>query len=150
MNNHMDKDEAVATLTATRSQPVAQTFKEHVAYYCPCDIPTYHDRSGSVHFVSFLFFPSSVWVNSSSLFTISPLPQTAGEWAQVLQLQRQFHQAQLSKWQQILQSSVTLLDQVGVSLNDAFTDPFHTCLLRHWIIMCVHLPHSLHIRWSSL
>ncbi|CAF93589.1 unnamed protein product, partial [Tetraodon nigroviridis] len=43
----------------------------------------------------------------------SPLPQTAGEWAQVLQLQRQFHQAQLSKWQQILQSSVTLLDQVG-------------------------------------
>uniref|UniRef100_A0A665TMC3 GRAM domain containing 1A n=1 Tax=Echeneis naucrates TaxID=173247 RepID=A0A665TMC3_ECHNA len=52
----------------------------------------------------------------------SPLPQTAGEWAQVLQLQRQFHQAQLSKWQQILQSSVTLLDQVRVfifSLNRA-------------------------------
>uniref|UniRef100_A0A8D3E6T3 GRAM domain containing 1A n=1 Tax=Scophthalmus maximus TaxID=52904 RepID=A0A8D3E6T3_SCOMX len=46
----------------------------------------------------------------------SPLPQTAGEWAQVLQLQRQFHQAQLSKWQQILQSSVTLLDQVIVSV----------------------------------
>uniref|UniRef100_A0A7N6AVH5 VASt domain-containing protein n=1 Tax=Anabas testudineus TaxID=64144 RepID=A0A7N6AVH5_ANATE len=46
----------------------------------------------------------------------SPLPQTAGEWAQVLQLQRQFHQAQLSKWQQILQSSVTLLDQVCVFL----------------------------------
>lgn len=44
----------------------------------------------------------------------SPLPQTAGEWAQVLQLQRQFHQAQLNKWQQILQSSVTLLDQVSV------------------------------------
>uniref|UniRef100_A0A665TMB7 GRAM domain containing 1A n=1 Tax=Echeneis naucrates TaxID=173247 RepID=A0A665TMB7_ECHNA len=44
----------------------------------------------------------------------SPLPQTAGEWAQVLQLQRQFHQAQLSKWQQILQSSVTLLDQVPI------------------------------------
>uniref|UniRef100_A0A8C2ZJD4 GRAM domain containing 1A n=1 Tax=Cyclopterus lumpus TaxID=8103 RepID=A0A8C2ZJD4_CYCLU len=47
----------------------------------------------------------------------SPLPQTAGEWAQVLQLQRQFHQAQLSKWQQILQSSVTLLDQVCVCLS---------------------------------
>lgn len=46
----------------------------------------------------------------------SPLPQTAGEWAQVLQLQRQFHQAQLNKWQQILQSSVTLLDQVGDTL----------------------------------
>ncbi|KAK5614054.1 hypothetical protein CRENBAI_011772 [Crenichthys baileyi] len=49
--------------------------------------------------------------------TDSPLPQTAGEWAQVLQLQRQFHQAQLSKWQQILQSSVSLLDQMKHSLE---------------------------------
>ncbi|XP_030637885.1 protein Aster-A isoform X2 [Chanos chanos] len=49
--------------------------------------------------------------------TDSPLPQTAGEWAQVLQLQRQFHQAQLNKWQQILQSSVTLLDQMKQSLE---------------------------------
>ncbi|XP_055760892.1 protein Aster-A-like isoform X2 [Salvelinus fontinalis] len=47
----------------------------------------------------------------------SPLPQSAGEWAQVLQLQRQFHQAQLGKWQQILQSSVTLLDQMKQSLE---------------------------------
>ncbi|XP_061573738.1 protein Aster-A isoform X2 [Cololabis saira] len=47
----------------------------------------------------------------------SPLPQTAGEWAQVLQLQRQFHQAQLGKWQQILQSSVSLLDQMKQSLE---------------------------------
>ncbi|KAI1894795.1 hypothetical protein AGOR_G00119420 [Albula goreensis] len=49
--------------------------------------------------------------------TDSPLPQSAGEWAQVLQMQRQFHQAQLSKWQQILQSSVTLLDQMKQSLE---------------------------------
>ncbi|XP_071239343.1 protein Aster-A-like isoform X1 [Salvelinus alpinus] len=47
----------------------------------------------------------------------SPLPQSAGEWAQVLQLQRQIHQAQLGKWQQILQSSVTLLDQMKQSLE---------------------------------
>ncbi|KAF7655964.1 hypothetical protein LDENG_00048000 [Lucifuga dentata] len=47
----------------------------------------------------------------------SPLPQTAAEWTQVLQLQRQFHQAQLSKWQQVLQSSVTLLDQMKQSLE---------------------------------
>ncbi|XP_045071024.1 protein Aster-A isoform X5 [Coregonus clupeaformis] len=47
----------------------------------------------------------------------SPLPQSAGEWAQVLQLQRQFHQAQLGKWQEILQSSVTLLDQMKQSLE---------------------------------
>ncbi len=53
---------------------------------------------------------SACWFCTVSL--CSPLPQTAGEWAQVLQLQRQFHQAQMNKWQQILQSSVTLLDQV--------------------------------------
>lgn len=50
--------------------------------------------------------------HAGNLCVRSPLPQSAGEWAQVLQLQRQFHQAQLNKWQQILQSSVTLLDQV--------------------------------------
>ncbi|XP_056618039.1 protein Aster-A isoform X3 [Triplophysa dalaica] len=49
--------------------------------------------------------------------TDSPLPQSAGEWAEVLQLQRQFHQAQMNKWQQILQSSVTLLDQMKQSLE---------------------------------
>ncbi|XP_037532033.1 protein Aster-A isoform X2 [Nematolebias whitei] len=49
--------------------------------------------------------------------TDSPLPQTSGEWAQVLHLQRQFHQAQLGKWQQVLQSSVTLLDQMKQSLE---------------------------------
>ncbi|XP_037389985.1 protein Aster-A isoform X1 [Pygocentrus nattereri] len=47
----------------------------------------------------------------------SPLPQSAAEWTQVLQMQRQFHQAQLGKWQQILQSSVTLLDQMKQSLE---------------------------------
>uniref|UniRef100_A0A672ZKU5 VASt domain-containing protein n=1 Tax=Sphaeramia orbicularis TaxID=375764 RepID=A0A672ZKU5_9TELE len=59
----------------------------------------------------------------------SPLPQTAGEWAQVLHLQRQFHQAQLSKWQQILQSSVTLLDQVFIYFvlyGNATGQPTHT------------------------
>ncbi|XP_016338161.1 GRAM domain-containing protein 1A-like isoform X2 [Sinocyclocheilus anshuiensis] len=49
--------------------------------------------------------------------TDSPLPQTAGEWVQILQLQRQFHQAQINKWHQILQSSVTLLDQMKRSLE---------------------------------
>uniref|UniRef100_A0A8C4DIW7 GRAM domain containing 1A n=1 Tax=Dicentrarchus labrax TaxID=13489 RepID=A0A8C4DIW7_DICLA len=56
----------------------------------------------------------------------SPLPQTPGEWAQVLQLQRQFHQAQLSKWQQILQSSVTLLDQVCVCATGGPIQTIHS------------------------
>ncbi|XP_066499554.1 protein Aster-A isoform X2 [Hoplias malabaricus] len=47
----------------------------------------------------------------------SPLPQSVAEWTRVLQMQRQFHQAQLGKWQQILQSSVTLLDQMKMSLE---------------------------------
>lgn len=82
--------------------------------------------------IDLLFFPSL-------FLLLSPLPQTAGEWAQVLQLQRQFHQAQLSKWQQILQSSVTLLDQVGVfecvlievkrvNLTHFLSPPIHVCL----------------------
>ncbi|XP_035382003.1 protein Aster-A isoform X2 [Electrophorus electricus] len=55
----------------------------------------------------------------------SPLPQSAAEWAQVLQLQRQFHQAQLGKWQQILQSSVTLLDQMKQSLEKLHSGIIH-------------------------
>ncbi|XP_076869379.1 protein Aster-A isoform X2 [Brachyhypopomus gauderio] len=55
----------------------------------------------------------------------SPLPQSATEWAQILQLQRQFHQAQLGKWQQVLQSSVTLLDQMKQSL-----EKLHSGLIR--------------------
>ncbi|XP_053530781.1 protein Aster-A isoform X3 [Ictalurus punctatus] len=48
----------------------------------------------------------------------SPLPQSSSEWMKVLQLQRQFHQTQLNKWQQILHSSVTLLDQMKQSLEN--------------------------------
>lgn len=105
----------------------------------------------SVHFTSFLFFcPQFDFtpVYGSSLFSVSPLPQTAGEWAQVLQLQRQFHQAQLSKWQQILQSSVTLLDQVGgffFFFNDTHYRSLctHACL--HTGLLCVLISLILYI-----
>ncbi|XP_048859705.1 protein Aster-A-like isoform X1 [Brienomyrus brachyistius] len=49
--------------------------------------------------------------------TDSPLPQTVEEWTQVIQMHRQFHQAQLNKWQQILKSSVAMLDQMKHSLE---------------------------------
>ncbi|CAL8288683.1 unnamed protein product [Merluccius merluccius] len=49
--------------------------------------------------------------------THSPSPQTPADWLQVLQLQRRFHQNQLNKWQQILSSSVSLLDQMKRSLE---------------------------------
>uniref|UniRef100_A0A8C6T999 GRAM domain containing 1A n=1 Tax=Neogobius melanostomus TaxID=47308 RepID=A0A8C6T999_9GOBI len=58
----------------------------------------------------------------------SPLPQSAQEWAQVLQLQRQFHQAQLGKWQHILQSSVSLLDQVKRKLDTRFLMEIYSLL----------------------
>lgn len=76
-------------------------------------------------------------VSPSSSSPLSPLPQTAGEWAQVLQLQRQFHQAQLSKWQQILQSSVSLLDQVGVPLQFALTAGFSSQIITQRVPLSV-------------
>uniref|UniRef100_A0A8C4WR38 GRAM domain containing 1A n=1 Tax=Gopherus evgoodei TaxID=1825980 RepID=A0A8C4WR38_9SAUR len=45
------------------------------------------------------------------------LPRTAGEWAEVLELQRRFHGAEVQKWRQILEASVELLDEMKVSLE---------------------------------
>ncbi|XP_058865108.1 protein Aster-A-like isoform X2 [Acipenser ruthenus] len=45
------------------------------------------------------------------------LPQTASEWAQILELQKQFHKAEVCKWKQILKSSVGLLDEMKFSLE---------------------------------
>lgn len=86
---------------------------------------------------------SSCFSSSSSSSPLSPLPQTAGEWAQVLQLQRQFHQAQLSKWQQILQSSVSLLDQVGVPLQFALAACFSSQIITQRVPLCLQMKQSL-------
>ncbi|XP_059574886.1 protein Aster-A isoform X1 [Alligator mississippiensis] len=40
------------------------------------------------------------------------LPQTAAEWAEVLELQRRFQRVEVQKWRQILRASVELLDEV--------------------------------------
>ncbi|XP_067399039.1 LOW QUALITY PROTEIN: protein Aster-A [Emydura macquarii macquarii] len=45
------------------------------------------------------------------------LPRTAGEWAEVLELQRRFHGAEVRKWRRILEASVELLDEMKVSLE---------------------------------
>lgn len=42
----------------------------------------------------------------------SKLPQTQMEWAQLLESQQRFHDAELQKWREIIKSSVVLLDQV--------------------------------------
>ncbi|XP_069041527.1 protein Aster-A isoform X3 [Lepisosteus oculatus] len=59
--------------------------------------------------------------HSYALTDSSKLPQTASEWAQILELQKQFHQAEIQKWQQILKASVGLLDEMKLSLEKLHT-----------------------------
>lgn len=49
----------------------------------------------------------------------SKLPQTQMEWAQLLEAQQRYHDAELQKWREIIKSSVVLLDQVR-QLPEAF------------------------------
>ncbi|CAK6974366.1 protein Aster-B isoform X1 [Scomber scombrus] len=46
----------------------------------------------------------------------SKLPQTQSEWAQLLEAQQRYHDAELQKWREIIKSSVVLLDQMKDSL----------------------------------
>eukprot|EP00062_Callorhinchus_milii_P011262 gi/632957025/ref/XP_007894254.1/ PREDICTED: GRAM domain-containing protein 1B isoform X4 [Callorhinchus milii] len=46
----------------------------------------------------------------------SKLPQSQMEWAQLLESQQRYHDAELHKWREILKSSVVLLDQMRDSL----------------------------------
>nr|XP_029537138.1 protein Aster-B-like isoform X10 [Oncorhynchus nerka] len=46
----------------------------------------------------------------------SKLPQTQMEWAQLLESQQLYHDAELQKWRKIIKSSVVLLDQMKGSL----------------------------------
>ncbi|KAM6933040.1 protein Aster-B isoform 5-T5 [Xenentodon cancila] len=48
----------------------------------------------------------------------SKLPQTQMEWAQLLEAQQRYHDAELQKWREIIKSSVVLLDQMKDSLLD--------------------------------
>ncbi|KAA0714755.1 GRAM domain-containing protein 1B [Triplophysa tibetana] len=61
----------------------------------------------------------------------SKLPQTQVEWAQLLESQQRYHDAELHKWKEIIKSSVLLLDQMkdsllslqkGVGLRDYSSD----------------------------
>ncbi|XP_067831534.1 protein Aster-B-like isoform X2 [Heptranchias perlo] len=45
------------------------------------------------------------------------IPQTAVEWAHILQLQKSFHDAELQKWRHILKACVGLLDEMKFSLE---------------------------------
>lgn len=55
-------------------------------------------------------------------------PQTSADWAEILELQKRFHSAEVQKWKQTLRTSVQLLDEMrsslqrlqqGVLVNDA-------------------------------
>ncbi|XP_028319789.1 protein Aster-B isoform X12 [Gouania willdenowi] len=62
----------------------------------------------------------------------SKLPQTQMEWAQLLEAQQHYHDAELQKWKEIIKSSVLLLDQMkdsllnlqrGIGLRDYSSEP---------------------------
>lgn len=57
------------------------------------------------------------WARSRPPFAVfaSKLPQTQMEWAQLLEAQQRYHDAELQKWREIIKSSVVLLDQVKSS-----------------------------------
>ncbi|XP_042295990.1 protein Aster-A isoform X1 [Sceloporus undulatus] len=48
------------------------------------------------------------------------LPQTASEWAEILELQKRFHSVEVQKWKQILKASVELLDEMKISLEKLY------------------------------
>ncbi|XP_069805083.1 protein Aster-A isoform X2 [Dendropsophus ebraccatus] len=59
-------------------------------------------------------------------------PQTSADWAEILELQKRFHNAEVQKWKQTLRTSVQLLDEMrsslqrlqqGVLVSDATTTP---------------------------
>uniref|UniRef100_A0A8C5Q4Q8 GRAM domain containing 1A n=1 Tax=Leptobrachium leishanense TaxID=445787 RepID=A0A8C5Q4Q8_9ANUR len=44
-------------------------------------------------------------------------PQSAADWAEILELQKRFHSAEVQKWKQTLRASVQLLDEMRLSLQ---------------------------------
>ncbi|KAM4703512.1 protein Aster-A [Rhinophrynus dorsalis] len=59
-------------------------------------------------------------------------PQSSADWAEILELQKRFHSAEVQKWKQTLRGSVQLLDEMrmslqrlqqGVLVTDSSTEP---------------------------
>ncbi|XP_064425465.1 protein Aster-A isoform X1 [Latimeria chalumnae] len=50
-------------------------------------------------------------------FSEGKYPQTAAEWAEILELQKRFHGAEVRKWKQALKSSVGMLEEMKFSLE---------------------------------
>ncbi|XP_063292463.1 protein Aster-A isoform X1 [Pelobates fuscus] len=44
-------------------------------------------------------------------------PQSSADWAEILELQKRFHSAEVQKWKQTLRASVQLLDEMRMSLQ---------------------------------
>lgn len=67
--------------------------------------------------------PYAHWCHACLAVFASKLPQTQMEWAQLLEAQQRYHDAELQKWREIIKSSVVLLDQVKRS-NFKESEPF--------------------------
>lgn len=73
----------------------------------------------------------------------SKLPQTQMEWAQLLEAQQRFHDAELQRWREIIKSSVVLLDQVlPTQRNTLLKDPPPECVASAGFrTYCIHGSH---------
>ncbi|KAL2096197.1 hypothetical protein ACEWY4_008345 [Coilia grayii] len=139
-NQHME--EALSPVTTPTDEEVIHRIK-HVAGSTQTRQPPEHLSSGSalcsvskllliisfvlvlLVFLNMMLF-YKLWMleySAQSLTTWqglrleeSKLPQTQMEWAQLLESQQRFHDAELQKWREIIKSSVLLLDQMKDSL----------------------------------
>lgn len=64
----------------------------------------------------------TVFVCVSLSPSLSKLPQTQLEWAQLLESQQRYHDDELQKWKEIIKSSVMLLDEVRQPIRTENTD----------------------------
>uniref|UniRef100_A0A8B9LBE5 GRAM domain containing 1Bb n=1 Tax=Astyanax mexicanus TaxID=7994 RepID=A0A8B9LBE5_ASTMX len=129
-------EETLSPVTTPTDEEVIQRIK-HVAGSTQTRQTPEHSAAGGP-FCICLYFLWMLEHSAQSLMTWqglrldkSKLPQTQLEWAQLLESQRRFHEAELQKWREIIKSSVLLLDQMkdsllslqrGVTLRDFGSD----------------------------
>ncbi|MEQ2174997.1 hypothetical protein GOODEAATRI_013592, partial [Goodea atripinnis] len=98
-------DEALSPVTTPTDEDVIQRIKHVVG-----STQTRHQSPQQHH------LPGGIALYSVSklllIISFVKLPQTQMEWAQLLEAQQRYHDAELQKWREIIKSSVVLLDQV--------------------------------------
>ena len=63
-------------------------------------------------YTNILYFP-----HSESSINLNHVPKTETDWVQLLNQQQNLHNSEISKWKEILSTSITLMDQMKLSLT---------------------------------